>query len=195
MDAERFFELLPDGPLDMPLGFAVACEMIAVTAMAAALMVPLGLLAPAWMRHVLNDRLGLLLRLFVAGAPLVGLLLVLAHVAHGWALHYGAKDAAVRISSRRALRFGLYAAGWDLVIGPLGALVAAFKEGPLAALSILGLAQGLPTRSAKAFLKGCYGLTGDAAKPALRASFVAAILVTFVGAVAVIATVGWAVLR
>src|SRR5271154_81442 len=72
-DAERFFESLPDGPIDMALGFAVASEMIAVTTMAIALMVPLGFLAPVWMKHVLTDQWGLLLRLFVAGGPLVGL--------------------------------------------------------------------------------------------------------------------------
>jgi len=191
-DAERFFESLPDGPIDMALGFAVASEMIAVTTMAIALMVPLGFLAPVWMKHVLTDQWGLLLRLFVAGGPLVGLLLVAAHVTHGWALHFGARVASPRGAGRRALRFGLYAAGWDLVIGPLGAMVAAFKEGPAAAMSIAGLAQGLPTRSAKAFLKGCYGLTGDAARPALRASMIAAAIVTLVGAAAVVAAIGWA---
>ncbi len=192
LDAERFFESLPDGPIDAALGFAVASEMIAVTTMAAALLLPLGFLAPVWMKHVLVDRWALLLRLLVAGAPLVGLLLVAAHVAHGWALHYGARHGARPGAVRRALRFGLYSAGWDLVIGPLGAIVAAVKEGPAAAISIVGLAQGLPNRSAKAFLKGCYGLTGDAARPALRASFVSAIVVTLVGAGAVVVAIGWA---
>jgi hypothetical protein len=191
-DAERFFESMPDGPIDSALGFAVASEMIAVTTMAIALMIPLGILAPVWMKHVLTEQWGLVLRLLVAGAPLVGLLLVAAHVTHGWALHFGARVGSPRSAGRRALRFGLYAAGWDLVIGPLGALIAGFKEGPGAAISIVGLASGLPTRSAKAFLKGCYGLTGDAARPALRASTVAAVLVTLVGAAVVIAAIGWA---
>jgi hypothetical protein len=191
-DAERFFESLPDGPVDTALAFAVASEMIAVATMAIALMVPMGFLAPAWMKHVLVDRWALLLRLFVAGAPMVGLLLVAAHVAHGCALHWGARHGAPRGAGRRALRFGLYSAGWDLVIGPVGAIVAAVKEGPGAALSIAGLAQGLPTRSAKAFLKGCYGLSGEAARPALRASLAAAIVVTLVGACTVVAAIGWA---
>jgi hypothetical protein len=191
-DAERFFESLPDGPLDTALGFAVASEMIAVSTMGIALLVPLGLFAPAWIRHVLVDRWALLLRLFVAGAPLFGVLLVLAHVAHGYALHSGAQRTVPRTRSRRALRFGLYSAGWDLIIGPVGALVSLFKEGPGAALSIGGLAPGLPTRSAKAFLKGCYGLTGEAARPALRASMVAAVVVTLVGAVTVVAAIACA---
>jgi hypothetical protein len=190
LDADRFFESLPDGPIDTALGFAVASEMIAVTTMSLALLVPLGLLAPAWMKHVLVDRWALLLRLLVAGAPLVGLLLVAAHVTHGWALHWGARVPS-RSGGRRALRFGLYAAGWDLVIGPIGA-IAAVKRGPAAVLSIVGLAQGLPTRSAKAFLKGCYGLTGEAARPALRASLISAVIVTLVGAAAVVVAIGWA---
>jgi hypothetical protein len=192
-DAERFFESLPDGPIDSAIGFAVASEMIAVSTMGIALLVPLGLLAPSWMRHVLVDRWALLLRLLVAGAPLIGTLLVFAHLAHGWALHLGARRSVPHSRSRRALRFGLYSTGWDLVIGPIGGIVALFKNGPGAALSIAGLAQGLPTRSAKAFLRGCYGLSGDAARGALRASMVAAIAVTLVGAIAVVATVTWAV--
>ena len=192
-DAERFFESLPDGPIDTALGFAVASEMIAVATMGIALLGALGLLAPAWMKHVLVDRWGLLLRLLVAGAPLVGILLVVAHVVHGWALHLGARSGAPPSLSRRALRFGLYSAGWDLVIGPVGGLVTVFKEGPGAALSIAGLAQGLPTRSAKAFLKGCYGLTGESARPALRASMAAAVVVTLVGAIAIVAAIAWAV--
>src|SRR5579859_3125824 len=62
-DAERFFESLPDGPIDTAVGFAVASEMIAVATMGIALLGALGLLAPAWMKHVLVDRWALLLRL------------------------------------------------------------------------------------------------------------------------------------
>ena len=85
------------------------------------------------------------------------------------------------------MRFGLYAAGWDLVVGPLGAVIVAVKEGLGAAVSIASIGVGLPGRSARAFLRGYYRLEGASARPALRASFVAAALATAVGAVAVIA--------
>ena len=118
------------------------------------------------------------------------MLLVLAHLAHGWALDRGARRAGARGATTRALRFGLYAAGWDLVIGPLGALVVAAKEGLSAASSVVTVGIGLPARSARAFLRGCYRLEGAAAEPALRASYVAAAVATGVGAVAVIAALG-----
>lgn len=85
------------------------------------------------------------------------------------------------------MRFGLYAAGWDLVVGPLGAVVVAWKQGGAAALSLVSVGVGLPGRSARAFLRGCYGLTDASAGPALRASVVAAIVATGVGTVAVLA--------
>jgi len=113
---------------------------------------------------------------------------------HGWALDRGARRSGALAAARRALRFGLYAAGWDLVIGPLGALVVAFEEGPAAALSIPRVGVGLPGRSARAFLRGCYRLEGASAGPALRASYVAASIATLVGALAVIAALGVALL-
>jgi hypothetical protein len=190
-EADRFFELLPEGPVGPALAFAVLSELIAATAMLFALFVPVAFVAPRWMLHVLRDEAGWALRLACSGVPLVAALLVAAHAAHGSALHFGAKRSGALGGARRALRFGLYAAGWDLVIGPVGVLAAIFRRGPLAALSILGLATGLPTRSAKAFLRGRYGLQGDAARGALRASHVTAVAVTLVGAGVVLGAMAW----
>jgi hypothetical protein len=187
LDAERFFESLPDGPLAPALRFAMLSEMIASTAMAVALLVPLALIAPSWAKHLLVDEALTAVRLAAAGIPGLAVLLVAAHVAHGWALDRGARRSGARGATTRALRFGLYAAGWDLVIGPLGALVMVAKEGARRALSIAGIGLGLPGRSARAFLRGCYRLEGKAAEPALRASWIAAAMATAVGAVLVIA--------
>jgi hypothetical protein len=192
LDADHFFESLSDGPLNTALTFAVAAELVASSAMALVFLALVAALAPDWLRQTVSLRWPLLLRLFGAGVPLVACFLVGAHVAHGYALHLGARAARVRDGGRRALRFGLYAAGWDLVIGPIGALVLAVREGPRAALSIVRLATGLPTRSAKAFLRGTYRLANEAARPALRASNVVAVLVTLLSAIFVIAAIGWA---
>jgi hypothetical protein len=186
-DADRFFESMPDGPLAPAFRFAVASEMIAAAAMGLVAALPLAILAPAWFKHVLVDEGGALARLFVAGIPGLAALLVAAHVAHGWALDRGARRSGARGATTRALRFGLYAAGWDLVIGPLGAIVVAVKQGLRASLSIAGVGMGLPGRSARAFLRGCYRLEGTAAQPALRASYAAAVIATAVGTIAVIA--------
>jgi hypothetical protein len=174
LDADRFFETLPDGPLAPALRFGLL------------LFIPLTVLAPGWVKHLLLDEGGMLLRIAVAGIPALAALLVAAHVAHGWALDIGARRSGARGATTRALRFGLYAAGWDLVIGPLGAVVVAAKEGLRASLSIAGVGMGLPGRSARAFLRGCYRLEGKAAQPALRASYAAAVVATAVGTVAVI---------
>jgi hypothetical protein len=186
-DADRFFEMLPDGPLAPAFRFAVASEMIASAAMGLLLLAPFAVLAPHWLERVLLQQGGTVARMVVAGIPALAALLVAAHVAHGWALDRGARQSGARGATTRAVRFGLYAAGWDLVIGPLGAVVVLLKEGLRPAVSIAGVGIGLPGRSARAFLQGCYRLQGHSAQPALRASYAAAIVATAVGAIAVIA--------
>jgi hypothetical protein len=188
-DAERFFESLPDGPVGVALRFAIASELTAAASMTLVLLVPIALLAPGWLKHLVVHETATAIRLSAAGIPGLATLLVAAHVAHGWALDLGARRSGARGATSRALRFGLYSAGWDLVIGPLGAMVVAWKEGVRPALSIVALSIGLPGRSARAFLRGCYGLDGRAAGPALRASYVAAVIATGIGAVAVIAAI------
>jgi hypothetical protein len=186
-DAERFFETLPEGPIVPALRFAIVCELFASTAVAATVIPIVLAFAPEWLRHVIFEHGSLLLRATFAGIPALALLLVLAHASHGWALYFGARKlpAAARGPSR-ALRFGLYAAGWDLVIGPLGVVLAAIKEGPKRALEIVTVASGLPGRSARAFLRGAYRLdVRDMAGP-LRSSYVAVILATIVATVLVL---------
>ena len=179
-DAERFFESIPDGPVLPALRFALLSELIASAAMALLALVALAIAAPAW---AYGER-AMIARLFAAGVPGVAVLLVMAHAAHGWALDFGA----------RGLRVGLYASGWDLVLGPVGGLVVAAKDGLGVSMSIVGIGMGLPGRSARAFLRGCYHLDGDAAGPALRASYAAAAIATTIGAIAVVAAIAWMVL-
>jgi hypothetical protein len=186
LDAERFFETLPDGPIAPAFKFAILSEVIAAGAMGMAALVPIALIAPALVYHLLFHETATLFRFAAAGIPGLAALLVAAHVAHGYALDLGARRSGSRGASGRALRFGLYAAGWDLVIGPLGVVVLAIKEGARASMSIGSIGIGLPGRSARAFLRGCYRLEGRAATPALRASYVAAAVSTLVGAFAVI---------
>ena len=188
-NAETFFELLPDGPVAPALRFAFACELLASTGSIASLLLLLGLVAPGWLKHVALDSTArdLALRLVVLGIPSLALLLVLAHAAHGVSLDRGARKSGAPSSRSRALRFGLYATGWDLVIGPIGAVVVAIKEGVSAALGLASLTVGLPTRSARAFLRGCYQLHGQAADRAVGTSYVTAGVVTVLGAIAILA--------
>jgi hypothetical protein len=187
-DPEGFFEALPDGPIAPALRFAIMSEVVAAMAMVLAFVPLAAAIAPHWVKSLALDEAsrGLALRALVLGIPALASLLVLAHAAHGLALDFGARRSGVRSARSRALRFGLYATGWDLILGPVGAVVILFKEGFMSALALSRLAVGLPTRSARAFLRGAYGLSGKSADYAVRASYVAAIVSTAVACLAII---------
>src|SRR5258708_15468237 len=189
IEADRFFEALPDGPVLPALRFAIVSEVLAAMAMGSVGLAALVAVSPQWARPVFVDEWLTTARIGSAGVLGLATLLVVAHAAHGLALELGARRSGVRRAPTRALRFGLYAAGWDLVLGPIGAIVLAVREGPAKALALAGLSVGLPGRSARAFLRGCYHLEGKAAEPALRASLIAALVATLVGALATIATI------
>ncbi len=192
LEAEPFFESLPDGPLAPALRFAIVSELIASASMALFALIPLGILAPGWLKQLfLSDGLAIA-RIACVAVPALASLLVGAHAVHGWALDRGARRSGARGQATRGLRFGLYSAGWDLVLGPVGAIVLA-RQGLKKVLALGGIGVGLPARSAQAFLRGCYGLEGKAAEPALRASFAAAVLVTGVGTIAVLGAVAAAI--
>jgi hypothetical protein len=193
LDGQRFFESLPDGAIASALRFAIVCEVLAASAMALAVLIPVAVLAPGWVGHLLLHETMWVVRVAVIGIPGLAGLLIAAHLAHGWALDYGARRSGMRSATTRALRFGLYACGWDLVIGPIGAVIVGLKEGAGAVLSIAGAGLGLPGRSARAFLRGCYHLDGKSAARALRASYVAAAISTTIGALAVIAGIVMAI--
>ncbi len=188
-EADPFFESLPDGPLAPAFRFAIASELVASAAMALFAVLPLAVLAPSWLKHVLYDDGLLVARLVSIVVPSLAGLLVAAHMAHGWALDLGARRSGAPSQATRALRFGLYSAGWDLLLGPLGAIVVALKHGVGKALGLAAVGVGLPGRSARAFLRGCYRLDGKAAEPALRASLVAAALATLFGTIAIFGAV------
>lgn len=188
MAGEGFFELLPDGPIAPALRFAFAVEMIAACGFVASLLPLVLVLAPVWVEHVVVDGAarGISLRIAFVGVPSLALLLVAAHAAHGLALDHGARRAGARGSRSRALRFGLYASGWDLVLGPVGAVVLAIKEGLGATRTLLGLGVGLPGRCARGFLRGAYQLEGARAERASRSATAVAIVATLLGALAIL---------
>ena len=187
-DADTFFELLPDGPVLPALRFAAICELSACFAMFAGFVAIAGVVAPEWLKHVAFDPRARLtaLRLVVLGVPAFAMLAVLAHAAHGLAVDIGATRNGGRPMRSRALRFGLYACGWDLVLGPIGAVIVAAKEGFRAALALTGALSGLPTRATLAFLRGAYRLEGTRAKRALEASWLGAVVATILAAIVVV---------
>ena len=187
-DAESFFELLPDGPVLPAFRFAAICELLAVGSMLVLCLPVIALAAPEWLRHVAFDpqARSIALRAVFLGVPALAGFLVFAHAVHALAIDVGATRCGARRARTRALRFGLYACGWDLVMGPLGALVVAFKEGPGAALAVLDVVS-VPARATKAFLRGCYRLEGERSKKALASATTGAVMATVIGLIAFVA--------
>ena len=188
-DAESFFELLPDGPVLPALRFAVICELLATTSMLALIVPIAALVAPDWLKHLVFDphARALALRVLFLGVPAFAALLVFAHAVHALSIDIGAAGSGARRARSRALRFGLYACGWDLVMGPLGALIVGFTEGAAAAWGVVDLVS-VPARATRAFLRGCYRLEGERANKAIATSSTGAFVSTFVGLIAVVAT-------
>ncbi len=190
-DADTFFEHLADGPLAPALAFAIVAELFAAGALFALLAVPFSLVFPDLARACLFDPelRHRAMKAVVVGIPGLALLLVVAHAAQGISVDVGARRNGGRPMRSRALRFGLYAAGWDLIIGPWGALAAGLADGPRAALSVFTRASGLPTRATRAFLKGAYRMEGEPATRALHVSYWGAALATIFAAAAVVGSV------
>ena len=189
-DAEAFFELLPDGPLMPALRFAALCELLAAFSMLALILPVAAVVAPDWLKHVALDPAtrGVALRVLLLGVPAFASLLVLAHAVHALSIDVGASKCGARRARTRALRFGLYACGWDLVMGPLGVIVIGLKEGGAAALGVLDLVT-VPARATRAFLRGCYRLEGERATRALASANTGVLIATFLGVVTVIAAI------
>ena len=189
LTGESFFDRLPDGPIAPALRFAIVTELFAAFGFMVSSLSLVALVAPGWARHVMLDAAArdVALRVLLLGIPSLAVLLVAAHAAHGLALDRGARKNGARGARERALRFGLYATGWDLVLGPIGALVLTMKEGIGAAAGLLNLGVGLPGRCARAFLRGAYRLEGKRADQANGTATVAAVVATLAGAVAILA--------
>ena len=80
----------------------------------------------------------------------------------------------------RAVRYGLYACGWDLMAGPLGFLVTLFSKGVRAAFALVDLSVNAPGKAANALLQGIYRLPSEGVARARRTGTIAAGLIALV---------------
>jgi hypothetical protein len=167
--ADAFFAVLPDGEISPAMRFAVLAELLAVASMASLAVPLIALVWPAVALDVVQSASvrEAVLRWSLAGIPAFALWLVLAHVTHGAALDAGARRQGAHPERRRAVRFGLYACGWDLMGGPLGALVMLFTRGLREAIGVVEVATRVRSRATNAFLTGIYQLP-DASVPSAR---------------------------
>ena len=188
-DATAFFEVLPDGPVPAALRFAIAAELLAVGSILATFLPMFVVLFPGFIEELQAspDARAALVRFVAVGWPLVSLLLVLAHVVHGLGVGWGASRNGAPFRLTRALRFGLYSAGWDLAMTPLGAMLALASGGFAELRGVVAATPGLPTRATRAFLRGTYRLEGDSAQAALRFSDLGAAVATMVATSVVVA--------
>jgi hypothetical protein len=195
VEPEVFLLRMHEGSVGAALSFGIVAETIAVGSFALPWGLLAWLLAPGLLRTVAQDPVlsKMAVRAVGYGLPSLAILLVLAHAVHGLGTYLGAKRAgAVQGMDqgwRAALRFGLYACAWDITISPFGALMLLLTAGPKATLATLKLGRGLPTRSTLAFLRARYGLDGAPMKRALWTSYVAAIAVTLVLTVIILALI------
>jgi len=187
-DPESFFEALPDGPITPALSFALTSEILAASAMIFALLPVVAIVSPLWVKELLqnNASRALAVRALAVGIPILATMLVMAHAAHGLALDVGARRSGARPERTRALRFGLYATGWDLVLGPLGAVIVALTEGLSSVVALGKQGMKLPSASARAFLRGAYHLHGKSADASMRVAYLTAVVFSVLVAMGVL---------
>jgi hypothetical protein len=189
--AETFFASLPDGELPPAMRFAVLAELLAVFSMACLLAPIAALVLPNVALAVLQNPAtrGLALRAIIVGVPALALWMVGAHLTHGAALDLGARRQGAPAQRRRALRFGLYSCGWDLMSGPLGAIAMLLSSGFAGMKNALEASITAPGRSTSALLQGVYRLDPARVLRARRAGMAAAIFVSILSGFAVLALV------
>lgn len=195
--AEAFFAGMPAGPVSPALSYAVLGESVAVgTSIVAIFGAGAALLfavVPVFASHLLADAefRAQLARMFVAAWLSFTTVLVGAHALHGWSLHRAAAREGADGDGReqRALRFGLYAAGWDVATSPFGLLVTLFTGGPRAVLAARAHAFHTPGRSTAAMLRGIYRLEGEVAAKARARSMTLTMIASTAGIVAALLAV------
>jgi len=189
LGADAFFASLPDGELQPAVSFALLAETLAIVSMMTVL-VPLALLAlPSIALEVIANPAmrASVLRWTALGVPMLSMWMVAAHATHGAILDVGARRQGARPQRRRAFRFGLYACGWDLMAGPLGALVTLVSSGREAMMKLVSLSMTVPGRASTALLRGVYGLPAEATSRARRFGTAAAIVITLASGVVFVA--------
>ena len=192
-NADVFFVSLPDGALPPALRFAILAELLAVASMFA-LLLPFAVLAmPTLAAEIIatEETREIAFKWVALGVPALASWMVIAHMTHGAALDRGARRCGARPQPRRALRFGLYACGWDLMTAPLGALVTLFSQGARAMLELLALVMTVPPRAASAYLTGAHGLDAQAASRAGRGGTLGVVVLSILTGLGLLALFVW----
>lgn len=189
LGAETFFAVLPDGALPAAVQFALLAEILAIVSMIVALLPVAALALPSLTLELARSPAARAsaLQWLALGIPALTVWMVIAHALHGAALDLGARRQGARPERRRALRFGLYACGWDLMAGPLGAVITLATNGRKGVEQLLSVSMRVPGKASTALLQGVYALRPEAAQRARRAGGIAAIALTVTSGIAAVA--------
>jgi len=199
--ADSFFSQLPEGSVTNAFSFAVLAEMLAVGSTLVVWFTG-GFLAayltlPRWLDEVFASPTAFssLVRTTVAAWVMFCSVLLLARLSHGLTLHYKARKLGASPGWSHALRFGFYAAAWDLATSPIAIALAVLQQGPATAVrhQLLHI-RTTPRVGTTSFLRGTYGVDDENANRikrfalwvtsalALVATLLALVVVAFVAA-------------
>ena len=194
--AETFFGSMPDGPVSPALSYALLAEALAVgTTVLAWTGLGIGAmyaLLPTFTSNVLASSAGRAGIVRMSGVAWIAFTVVLlvAHVLHGYFLDREARRVGATSKPSRAFRFGFYAAGWDVAQSPIGFAAMFLTRGPRAFGDAFRHAAVTPGRATTALLRGVYGLDGvllaRVKQRSMRWTMVASVAVICVGLAAVI---------
>jgi hypothetical protein len=176
VDGEAFFGGLPDGSVASALGFAFACETIAILSFAL-LWGPLAyVLVPGFVESILQDpeQRHTAITATLVAVPLLSVLMVALHISWALGLEIGLRAAGVEGKLSHCLRYALYSCGWDLVTSPFGFGAGCVTGGFTAAASELRAAVRVPRFATRAYL----GRARKADGPRARRALVVAVVVT-----------------
>lgn len=175
IEGEAFFGSLEEGSVSAALGFAVACELLAIASLAIAWVPVVYAMVPGFVESVLTDteqRVYVLAAIFGSVPALAGLMVAL-HVLWAGGLELGLRLAGAPGRSAHCLRYALYSCGWDLVTSPFGFVAAWRSSGLRGATGELRAAVRIPRFATVAYIGQARRVPDGAAK---RALLIAAVL-------------------
>jgi hypothetical protein len=176
VDGETFFGGLSDGNVAPALGFAFACETVAILSFAL-VWVPLAYaMAPGFVESIFRDpeqgHAAIVVTLLAV--PMLATLMVALHVSWAVGLEMGLRFAGADAHATHCLRYALYSCGWDLVTSPFGFGAGCVTGGLSGATSELRAAVRVPRFATRAYL----GRARKAGDRAARRALLVAVLIT-----------------
>ncbi len=177
LEPDFVFGRLARGRMSAALGFALACESLALASLGAVAAVAVGVLWPETFVDWLHSPLVLSIVLAAWLVTTVGMLLI--HVLWGACMEFGAQLAGAETDHQRGFRFGMYSTGWDLLTSPAGVALSLAFRGWSAFAKPLRVAARIPRKAVDAYLIDCRGFDARTRRRAMQVT-VAAFAGTFV---------------